>query len=93
MTQTAVNYGRVRRLAEELLGSQVKPPVQLSPIINSLDAELRILELAPDISGILYRARGPRAGSNPPLWRRNQPHMTFSRAPTPATAAIVLRSS
>ena len=55
MTQTAVNYGRVRRLAEELLGSQVKPPVQLSPIINSLDAELRILELAPDISGILYR--------------------------------------
>lgn len=42
-------------MAEELLGGQVQPPVQLEPIMDALDAELRILDLASDISGILYR--------------------------------------
>jgi Zn-dependent peptidase ImmA (M78 family) len=55
LSPVRVNYGRVRRMAAELLQGQTAPPVRLEPILAELGAEVRALELAADISGILYR--------------------------------------
>lgn len=55
MSQVRVNYARVRRIASYLLAEQSKPPVDLFHIANSLGAEIRVLDMAADISGILYR--------------------------------------
>lgn len=50
-----VNYALVRRRARELLADQTQPPVDLTRIARRLDAEVRKLAVAEDISGVLYR--------------------------------------
>ena len=60
MTSVRVNYARVRRVAEKLLANQTKPPVDLQKIVDALGAEVRMLELAADISGLLFREEGRR---------------------------------
>jgi Zn-dependent peptidase ImmA (M78 family) len=57
VTRTAVRvtYARVRRAAQLLLAEQVEPPVDLDRIVANAGVEIRVLDLAPDISGILYR--------------------------------------
>lgn len=50
-----VNYALVRRRARELLADQTQPPVDLARVAKKLDAEVRKLAIADDISGVLYR--------------------------------------
>lgn len=50
-----VGYARVRRLAAGLLTGQTEAPVDLNAIADQLAAEIRIMPLSADISGILYR--------------------------------------
>lgn len=60
MTALRVSYTRVRRLANDALQGQFRPPVNLDLIAGTLGAEIRYLDLADDISGILYREGGRR---------------------------------
>lgn len=55
MSNVRVSYVRLRRMADELLGGQTKPPVDLDKIASRLGAEIRDYDLAADISGILFR--------------------------------------
>jgi Zn-dependent peptidase ImmA (M78 family) len=55
VTEFRISYPRVRRHAAILLARQFKPPVNLDAIVSALGAEVRPLDLAADISGILYR--------------------------------------
>ena len=55
MTEFRISYPRLRRQAAILLARQFRPPVNLHAIVAELNAEIRELDLAPDISGILYR--------------------------------------
>ncbi len=50
-----VNYALIRRRARELTAGQIEPPVNLELVASTLDAEIREVDLAADISGILYR--------------------------------------
>lgn len=55
MIPPRIRYGVIRRRARELLDGQLAPPVDLGRIATLLDAEIRIVPLPEDISGILYR--------------------------------------
>lgn len=55
MTALRVSYARVRRVANELLGSQRQPPVDLEKVASAKGAQIRYSDLAGDISGILFR--------------------------------------
>lgn len=70
MSSYRVSVLRLRRHIEPLLASQSAPPVDLDPILASLGAELRILDLEPDLSAILYQDASQRvivanAGQDP----------------------------
>lgn len=60
MSAFRIGYARIRRLAAALLQGQRKPPVDLDLIAAKVDAEIRHLDLAADISGILYRQNDRR---------------------------------
>ena len=55
MSDFKVSYLRIRRRVEELLRGLKAPPVDVFAIARGLGAEVRVLDLAPDVSGILYR--------------------------------------
>jgi Zn-dependent peptidase ImmA (M78 family) len=55
VTVFRISYPKIRRHAAILLARQLRPPVNLVPILASLDVEVREIDLASDISGILYR--------------------------------------
>ncbi|MGN6820459.1 MAG: ImmA/IrrE family metallo-endopeptidase [Sphingomonas sp.] len=55
MSDIPVAYARVRKISSELIADQQQPPVALEPILAKLGAELRHVEVATDISGILIR--------------------------------------
>jgi Zn-dependent peptidase ImmA (M78 family) len=50
-----VNYSAIRRRARGLIADQHQPPIDLALVARALGAEVRELDLAADISGILYR--------------------------------------
>jgi Zn-dependent peptidase ImmA (M78 family) len=55
-----INYARLRKLARELLQTQLEPPVDVETIARSLGAEVQQLDLEDDISGILFREDGAK---------------------------------
>lgn len=55
MKPVRIGYARIRRHATSLLKEQSKPPVNLDSINQRLNIEVREMDLAADISGILYR--------------------------------------
>ena len=55
MSSARASYSRLRRSATELLVGQNEAPVQLDQILGRLGVELREMEIAEDISGILIR--------------------------------------
>jgi len=55
LSQLPIAYARIRKLASELIAGQTAPPVSLEPVISHVGAELRCLDVADDISGILIR--------------------------------------
>ncbi len=55
MSSARASYSKLRRAATELLVGQGEAPVQLASILDRLGVELREMEIAEDISGILIR--------------------------------------
>lgn len=55
MSDVPVAYARLRKLASELIADQTTPPIKLEPILERLGVELRQVDVADDISGILIR--------------------------------------
>jgi len=53
--QPRINYALIRRRAAELITDQSTAPIDLNRVALALGAEIRELDLAEDISGVLYR--------------------------------------
>jgi Zn-dependent peptidase ImmA (M78 family) len=53
--QPRINYSLIRRRAAELIADQPSAPIDLNRVALAMGAEVRELDLARDISGVLYR--------------------------------------
>ncbi|GGJ59836.1 hypothetical protein CDQ92_02145 [Sphingopyxis bauzanensis] len=56
MSELPIAYARIRKAASDLIAGQDAPPLALEPILATLGVELRRIDVADDISGILIRS-------------------------------------